>query len=308
MSSYGSFHDEVGKDNQSTDSNKLAEPVIKTDYQVGPSSSSSTPNNNVFQRDYATSNRIQILNGSLLVMMLLCWISCCVTFGGVLQTGQTTQALLPVRTVTWDFFWNRIAQSYSDGGSETIMYTEFGTTRCESGGKGVIVIASLAFIALSTSIVLGVFRTLGKNGAIPFFKTRSTYLAFEVGLSSFTVIFFFLMTVIWGATCFTDSKKYFSDIDEGNDSLRATGFAYMCFCLFLTIFVLILMSYLRNLELTSLSLISAHTDTLIPAHLSSSASSSTSHAALSSSFSSTTPTAFPSAISDFPSAVAQDEI
>jgi len=311
MSSYGSFHDEGGKDNQKGDSNKLVEPnnAIKTDYQVGPSSSSSSSNNNLFQRDYATSNRIQILNGSLLVMMLLCWIACCVTFGGVLQTAQTTQALIHTKTIRWDFYWNRIAQSDSDGGSETIMYSDFDTTRCEGGGKGIIVAASLAFIALSTSSVLAIFRTLGKNGSIPFFQSRINYLAFEVALSSFTVIFFFLMTVIWGATCFTDSKKYFTDIDNGNDNLRATGFAYLCFCLFLTIFILILMSYLRNLELTSLSLISAHNDTLIPPHLSSSASSSsTSHAALSSSFSSTTPTAFPSAISDFPSAVSQDEL
>jgi len=303
-SSYGSFHDEGG--NNSSNTNKNDSVIKNVDYQV---TASLPPTNvtTVFKRDYASSNRIQILNGSLLVMMLLCWISCCVIFGGVLQTAQTTTvAHPPFITVTWDFYCNRI-QTSSDDGNEVIMYGDWDQdTRCYSGGKALVVVASLTFIALSTSSLLAAFRTIGKNGAIPFFKSRSTYLSFEVALSSFTVIFFFVMSVIWGATCFADAKSFFTDVERGNDNLRATGFAYLCFCLFLSIFVLIMISYLRNLELTNVSLMSAHNDTLIPPHLSSSATSH--HAALSSSFPSTsTPTAFPSAIADFPSAVSQEE-
>jgi len=309
MSSYGSFHDEAGTTGTGTGSNN--ESVIKSvDYQV-TTSLPATNVTTVFKRDYTYSNRIQILNGSLLVMMVLCWISCCVIFGGVLQTAGTTIANQYPESTTWDFYWNRIHQTISVNGrvdDVVILYDDWDTeTRCYSGGKSLVVIASLAFIALSVSSLLATFRTIGKNGAIPFCKSRTTYLSTEVGLSSLTVIFFFVMSVIWGSTCFADSKKYFTEVENGNDNLRATGFAYLCFCLFLSIFVLIIISYLRNLELTNASLMSASNDTLIPPHLSSSAT--TRHAALSSSFSSTsTPAAFPSAIADFPSAVSQDEI
>jgi len=184
-------------------------------------------------------DRSKLLNVVAVVLLFLSWVATCVVFGGGLHTG--TVLLFPNGSVKFTFYWNQLST-----GSNSLSYaSDSQYQKCQSGGQGLLTFAVFAFLLLLVSLTLIILRLLHRAYLVPFIgDSKDRYLRTELVSASVISFFFFLLAVIWGGSCFTwtlNSAKF--------DSTTATGFAYICVCLFFMIAATVLLYYVRRDEI-----------------------------------------------------------
>jgi len=158
-------------------------------------------------------------------------VGACVAFGGSLHTAHvvsTNGELSLGYDVT--FQWNTIKWGVNVSPYDPTL--PFGNV-CKEGGQGLLAMAFFAFIGLLASLVLSICRLCKRMDLVPLqFQRLHAYFNFQLLLGVLTTIFFFLISVIWGATCWTESANLIKaqDTTVTSVTLVATGFAYLIFC------------------------------------------------------------------------------
>jgi hypothetical protein len=157
-----------------------------------------------------------------------------------------------MRTWTYYYYYNRseyFGQSYlyTDQEGNNQAHAHVGST-CATGGMALIACGSLCFIGVSLRLLLHLIRRLNQMSVVPIVgNDKAAYLRLEVVLACWNLLFFFLMSVIWGATCFSAVKNS-QDTDDNNYMLRPTGYTYICVCTGFAFIGVLLSFYVRRLS------------------------------------------------------------
>lgn len=168
------------------------------------------------------------LNGLFLLFTFLCWVCCCVQFGGVLATGSMNIG----GKVNIKVYWNKYVGS-AGGNTNTISWDSPNCavnfcSKCASGGKGLIAMQVFAFLGLTASMFMTVSRMMGWH--VGFLAPARKSVFFELVLNFVNTFWFFLSVCIWGGTCFS-ALNGFAGLE-----VHGTGFAYLIVCFFFILF------------------------------------------------------------------------
>jgi len=161
--------------------------------------------------------------------------------------------------VSWE--WNEVVYVLNFGGAQTTIikkYTDAAsadprTTACLSGGRALVAFAILALLAFCISLPLAILRAVDKEHHAPRIGMDiRRYLNFEFALAIVECIFVFLMTTIFGGTCF-HAVQADSDVDGVNAvTVKATGFAFIAVsCAFMFV-NLAIFYFLRSTKLSGM--------------------------------------------------------
>jgi len=236
MSAYGSFGAEE-EERKRTQAGQQQTQLLKSTSAYKAPSSRLTIN--------FVSVRVMTISGIILVF--LGWVACCVAFGGGLQNANFhTSMMEPIRVT---FYWNRWKGSagvvyYSDS---KIMQNDDFQGWCLSGGRGFLALSAFAFIFLTFSLVLAIFRLIDQWHLIPILgKIKEKYIRGEMVLGFACCLLIFFMTITWGSTCFERVRSSNVFVDA-----IATGYAFICSCEFFLITNLLILYAVRNKELNT---------------------------------------------------------
>jgi len=221
-------------------------------------------------RGFFTEHRVTVTTIVVLVFLFLSWVGTCIAFGGPLHTAKIqipngNEELITVNVV---FRWNTI--KWGDEVSSYKTELPYGSV-CKEGGDGLLAMAFFAFLGLLMSLVMGFCRVCKRMDLVPLqFQRLHAYFNFQLLLSVLISIFFFLMVVIWGATCWNETPNllHAQDILVSSVALTATGFGYLIFCVVIMTVTSIIWAVLRNFEVEDVE-----TASLLSSSSSSSASS-----------------------------------
>jgi len=192
-----------------------------------------------------------VLNALAFVLMFVSWTATCAVFGGALHTTKitpvpTSPIVMKGSTLTW--YYNHVVME-SGGLTVDTSYSSASTgpcaSKCQSGGQGLVAMAVFAFLTLMFSLTLIVLRMMSREYVIPMIGERKDrYFRAELVAAFLTTFFFFLMSVIWGGTCYNCTTTA-----DAVSSSSATGFAFVCVCEFFMIAVCVLLYFIRKEEL-----------------------------------------------------------
>jgi len=171
-------------------------------------------------------------------------------FGGALHTTKMQsppQAPIIVAS-TQTYYYNYFTRDFQ-GTSKSLDYNSNNDAlcgdKCSSGGQGLVAMAVFAFLTLMFSLALIVLRMMNREYMIPMIGERKDrYFRAELFAAFITTFFFFLMSVIWGGTCYNCTASV-----NLVTSVSATGFAFVCVCEFFMIAVCVLLYFIRKEEL-----------------------------------------------------------
>jgi len=194
--------------------------------------------------------KAKVLNALAFVLMFVSWTATCAVFGGALHTTKTTPPLIipqPMQGYTFTWYYNHVVAS-SGGVTQSMSYSSMDSVckdKCLSGGQGLVAMAVFAFLTLMFSLTLIVLRMMNREYMIPMIGERKDrYFRAELLAAFMSTFFFFLMSVIWGGTCYNCTASAASVT-----SASATGFAFVCVCEFFMISVCVLLYFIRKEEL-----------------------------------------------------------
>jgi len=160
----------------------------------------------------------------------LCWVGGITLFFGPLMITEETFNLPPEMEMNSYYYYNRLetwTHSFSYTDQTTLTHAHVGTS-CARGGTALLACGVLAFIGCTVKMVLNWLRRLNHGHIVPIVGgDKAAYLNFELFLSFWNLLFFFLMSVIWGTTCYQALE---STNDNDSFTLRPTGYAYICVC------------------------------------------------------------------------------
>jgi len=199
-----------------------------------------------------TDNKHVILNAICVILLFLSWVACCVVFGAPLHTIDGTLKQQGANADgTLMFYWNRYSASFN-GFSDSFDYGDCSNC-CKSGGQGLVALGTFAFLSLILSLIFVICRMSGRTHLLPFKKLADNpikYLEVEMANIAWIAFLFFLMSVTWGGCCYQDSGNcdLIRSILDIN-SPRATGYAFICSCLFFLLITLGILYHLRQVEL-----------------------------------------------------------
>jgi len=201
-------------------------------------------------RGFFTEHRVTVTTIIVLVFLFLSWVGTCVAFGGALHTAriQLPNGHEVLTSVDVVFRWNSI--KWGDQVSSYKTELPYGSV-CKEGGDGLLAMAFFAFIGLLMSLVMGFCRVCKRMDIVPIqFQRLHAYFNFQLLLSVLITIFFFLMVVIWGATCWSETANLIQrqDITVVSVALTATGFGYLIFCVVIMTVTSVIWAVLRNFE------------------------------------------------------------
>jgi len=133
-------------------------------------------------------------------------------------------------TLTNYYYYNRYETwVHSYGYHEQASGHSHVDSSCYNGGTALLACGVLAFIGVTMKLILSSLRRLHYSHVVPIVGgDKTAYFKVEVWLALFNLLFFFLMSVVWGATCY----KALAANDEVSFDLKPTGFAYICVCPF----------------------------------------------------------------------------
>jgi len=161
-------------------------------------------------------------------------------------TKYSPPLIIPTQGFTATYYYNHVTTV----GAVTVdvSYSSMsGTcqTKCLSGGQGLVAMAVFAFLTLMFSLTLIVLRMMSREHMVPMIGERKDrYFRAELAAAFMTTFFFFLMSVIWGGTCYNCTTSL-----STASSASATGFAFVCVCEFFMIAVCVLLYFIRKEEL-----------------------------------------------------------
>jgi len=179
-----------------------------------------------------TTNKDRILDIVVVFLFFLCWVACCVAFGGVLHTvsngnGKTDMYALKTGDVSYDD--EKCQADYC--------------SKCLSGGRGLIAMAVFGFLGLSLALVLSIFRSIGKTSMVPLLGNDQQQYAFVERVLSYTnTALIFFMIIAWGASC------YKTTLDIDGATVKPTGFVFIILSLFFMIGSIGIMHYQNNVN------------------------------------------------------------
>lgn len=159
------------------------------------------------------------LNFSCTVVLagLFCgWTAAIASWAGTLHTWQGSLG-------TVSFYYSY----YLALGAEYDYAAQGGTafaSSCNSGGQGLVFVAAMCFIAATIAMILRSIHWARRSHIVPYLGLDNTrYLRWELGLVYTAFGFNFLMSVIWGATCYHATAN---NLPAGY-SQSATGYAWI---------------------------------------------------------------------------------
>jgi len=192
-------------------------------------------------------NKTVVLNAICVILLFLSWVACCVAFAAPLHlvTLERSEAGLH-SSISISFYWNHYRYRVSDE-EVTKSYSNCHAGSCLAGGRVLVGLSSLAFVALTVSLLLLVLRMGGRHNVLPI--STNAYLSTEVGLAAVTSFFLFLMSVVWGSACFQQTSSCLNNESDAASSPHATGYAFICVCLFFILAVFAILVHVRNLTL-----------------------------------------------------------
>lgn len=164
--------------------------------------------------------RAKCLNLTSLLLTLLTFISCCVSFGAELFTAQSTHPSLPphLTPLTLHFYYDRI-ESRLGHSHFADMYQYDGDNRCTDGGRTLVAFTALAFLALTASLALTATRILSAQLRWLPLPRQST--SGELYLSAVSGVLLLLSVALYGSLCY---RPFQSNVRFVN--VRATGYGY----------------------------------------------------------------------------------
>jgi len=201
------------------------------------------------ERGFFSEHRVTTTTIIVILFLFLSWVGTCIAFGGVLHSASVERSGEAPLNIVIAFKWNIIQW---DGNGDEGYHTDqpFGSV-CKEGGQGLLAMAFFAFLFLIVSLVLAFCRLCKRMDIVPLqFQRLHAYFNFQLLISVLTAIFFFLMVIIWGATCWTETANLIhgQDIHAGNVALTATGFGYLIFCVVIMTLTSIIWAVLRKFE------------------------------------------------------------
>jgi len=193
----------------------------------------------------------KVLNALAFVLMFVSWTATCAVFGGALHTTKITPASgtgIVAQSFTLTYYYNHVVSTIPGFGTMSTSYSSWEgpcQNKCLTGGQGLVAMSVFAFLTLMFSLALIVLRMMNREHMIPMIGERKDrYFRAELFAAFMTTFFFFLMSVIWGGTC------YNCTVSAGVvTSASATGFAFVCVCEFFMISVCVLLYFIRKEEL-----------------------------------------------------------
>jgi len=186
--------------------------------------------------------RNTLINGLHLICQLLCIIAPLVCFGSHLSLIET-QSVYSSSYSRRYFFWDHV-----EIGGEADYSPEF-LPECHSGGKGMVAMGIFSLFSLIAGLFLSLARVLGQAVRVPFIGTNlNKYLNWEFSLSVATFFFLIFATASWGVCYSYLRDSYIPTLTVYSSGLRATGFGYLCFSIFVMLCSVILMFLIRRRE------------------------------------------------------------
>jgi len=176
-----------------------------------------------------------------------------VAFGGILHKTSITINSTPADyTSVRSFYWNRETAESNDNSLYSSCTTAIADCKkCKSGGRGFLAIAVFCFLTLMVLGPLLVLKIFDRDYIVPTLGTSiSLYNNGILGMSFACTFMIFLMTVIWGATCYKSTRDGNPIVNgvNGSFTLTALGFGYIAFTLFVQIGATTAIFLARRLE------------------------------------------------------------
>jgi len=185
-----------------------------------------------------------IISCVVIFFYFLSWVACCVAFGGPLHTASIT--IGGYGSISETFSQNMISAS---GGYGSISYSNSacalpsgsGCSSCQSGGSGLVAVATFCFLITMISIFLRVLHMVKHHHRVPLYGNDLTkYYRLERHLAFATTILLLGMSIIWGATCYNNTMT-------SGVTVTPTGYALIVICFFFMIIGSALLHYLIRL-------------------------------------------------------------
>ena len=163
--------------------------------------------------------RARFLNLFSLLLIILTFLSCCVSFGAELFTGQSIDPKLPSQ-LTFHFYHDRV-ESELGHAHFADMYRYRGNNSCTDGGRLLVAFAAVAFCTLTAVLALAVCRIASVPIAAVQLPVPGRSVRLEWSLSVLCVPLLLLSVSCYGSLCY----QPFQTNGEFNN-VRATGYAY----------------------------------------------------------------------------------
>jgi len=167
-------------------------------------------------------------------------------YGPLMSTHETVLSI----SLTSYYYYNRFETwAHSYGYHDQATGHSHVDSSCYNGGTALLACGVLAFVSVTMKLLLSSFRRLHYSHVVPMIGgDKTSYFKVEVLLAFFNLLFFFLMSVVWGTTCY---KALESENDGDSFELKPTGFAYICVCTVFALLALLMTLYLRRKILDS---------------------------------------------------------
>jgi len=175
----------------------------------------------MFEPFASASGTAKVINLTILLIILMAWIGCCVGFGA---------DLAKVSEGGYDY---KVYQNKVTGPIDASFSGFGGTEDCDGGGKGFVAMLVFAFLALLIVFPITFARIAGFN--FPKVDSMDQSLSYEFILVAISGLFYFLAVSIWGGACFTKLRNI-----EGA-SVTGTGYGYVIFCFFAVLIAALLL-------------------------------------------------------------------
>jgi len=215
-------------------------------------------------RGFLSEHRVTVTTIVVVLFLFLAWVGACLAFGGALHTAHIviTNGIITNENIV--FKWNTIKWGDEDSPYKTSL--PYGSV-CKEGGQGLLSMAFFAFVGLLASLVLSFCRICKRMDLVPIqFQRLHAYFNFHLLLAVLITIFLFLMVVIWGSTCWSESSNLIEaqDAHVTNIVLTATGFGYLIFCVVIMAMTSVIWAVLRNFEVEDVETASLLSSSSVP--------------------------------------------